>query len=350
MKRVFSENPMKPQSQRSVKQKPQRISLQSQRQPRMASSKSFSKRKKTRIPFAFLIVIVAVVVILCVGLSRCGAAPDNAVSQETEAVAEAPIEEAEPDRDTLVSILGQEDADKLLSRLEDSEDVAWITTHLSEYDFHGARVKEKILQLAADEPEAVSYVRDFAERYGDESRVNDESIAISTTSPSSAVPSTSIPHLYQWDRRWGNTEYSSTSFGLTGCGPTSLAMIYQGITGDESLSPYILAQKAKEWGYMYKYEGTDAALFTTGASKLGLNVQTMSPTAQNITQALSAGHPIILNVGPGYFTRNGHYLVLAGLDTDGKVIINDPYSVVRSSQTWEPSFLAQQGLTMFVYG
>ena len=53
-----------------------------------------------------------------------------------------------------------------------------------------------------------------------------------------------IPRFYQWDELWGYTVYSGTAFGLTGCCPTCLAMVYQGVTGNTDLSPYDLGEVA----------------------------------------------------------------------------------------------------------
>ena len=37
------------------------------------------------------------------------------------------------------------------------------------------------------------------------------------------------------------------------------------------------------------------------------------------------------------------------LDDDGNVIVNDPYSVVRSSKTWSAEDIASEALVMFSY-
>ncbi len=46
---------------------------------------------------------------------------------------------------------------------------------------------------------------------------------------------------------------------------------------------------------------------------------------------------VICNVGPGDFTDNGHFLVITGVDDDGNLVINDPYSAERSGRrgTWK---------------
>ena len=48
---------------------------------------------------------------------------------------------------------------------------------------------------------------------------------------------------------------------------------------------------------------------------------------------LEVGNPIICSVGPGDFTTEGHFIVLAGLE-DGKIIVNDPNSRKNSKKRW----------------
>ena len=52
-----------------------------------------------------------------------------------------------------------------------------------------------------------------------------------------------------------------------------------------------------------------------------------------MTDALEAGHPVILAMGAGDFTTTGHYIVLTGLQ-DGLFRVNDPNSVANSQKLW----------------
>ena len=251
--------------------------------------------------------------------------------------------------EALVSLLGEEEAAKLIAQAKTNPDALWIAAHPDEYAFDGIEIQYKILKLAADEPASIPYVREFPAKYPANDAVADKELAMDVASPSDKVPTTNIPHLYQWDRRWAYTIYSSASFGLTGCGPTSLAMVYQGLNRTVDKTPHDIAVMAEEGGFMSEFNGTDSAFFTEMASGLGLNCWESYPDAENIKEELAAGHVIIANLGPGFFTTNGHFFVLAGLDNDGKVIVNDPYSVERSSQTWDADFIAAESMAMFVY-
>ena len=207
----------------------------------------------------------------------------------------------------------------------------------------------KVLKLAADEPEAIKYVRDFPSSYPASKPDEDKSLGMSSSSPASNIPDTDIPHFYQWDRRWGYTPYSGAAFGLTGCGPTSLAMVYQGVTGKSDKTPYDMCKLADEKGYMTEYEGTLGEFFTETAEELGLVCEELYPEAETLRSSLEHGQTVIVNLAPGYFTDTGHYLVATALTPEGQAIVNDPYSVERSSQTWDLDLLASQSYVMYGY-
>ena len=259
------------------------------------------------------------------------------------------VDKQESHQGALSELLGDETSSKLLAQAKNSIDALWIAAHPSAYAYDGVEVQYKVLKLAADEPAALKYVREFPENYPADSVNTDKSLAMSTSSPSSGVPDTKIPHLYQWDQRWGYTTYSSAPFGLTACGPTSLAMVYQGLTGSVDKSPYDMGKLAEEKGYMSEYEGTMGAFFTETAEELGLICEELYPDSETIRQALDSGQVVIANLAPGYFTTTGHYFVLTGLADDGTAIVNDPYSVVRSSQTWDLDTIASQSYICYGY-
>ncbi len=58
---------------------------------------------------------------------------------------------------------------------------------------------------------------------------------------------------------------------------------------------------------------------------------------------------VICNVGPGDFTDNGHFFVITGVDGDGSLVINDPYSAERSNQAWDVETVLGQTKALFAY-
>ena len=303
--------------------------------------------------------IVLALLIFAVIIPRCSAQTSGEGSEEASLPSAESVEPSEdatpvnsdgatPRTDALNAILGEETADKLIAQAETNADALWIASHPEEYAFEGSTVQWKILKLAADEPAALPYVREFPSKYPAETQTLDADLAMSEEDYENTVFKTDTPHLYQWDRRWAQTEYSATTFGLTGCGPTSFAMVVQGLT-DNEVTPYEMAVYAQEHGYMSQYDGTSVQLFYNEAEAFGLSCRDMAFDSSNIRGALESGQLIIANLGPGYFTRTGHFFVLTGVAEDGRVIINDPYSKERSTQLWDVDLIISESQGLYAF-
>ena len=160
-----------------------------------------------------------------------------------------------------------------------------------------------------------------------------------------------IPLFLQWDKRWGYEKYGSDMMAITGCGPTSLSMVYSGLTGATDINPYTLAKKAESEGYYVAGSGTSWNMMSDMASELGLAVYYPGNDADSIAAELSVGHPIICIMGPGDFTSSGHFIVLTAIDEDGMVTVNDPNSTTNSNKKWDVNTLVPQisGLWSYAY-
>ena len=155
------------------------------------------------------------------------------------------------------------------------------------------------------------------------------------------------PRLMQWDPRWGYRSYNENLMGLSGCGPTCMAMAAIQITGNHTLNPWEMAKFAEEHGFNVVGDGTSWSFFTEGARLLGLDSVPITPEAQRIFDNLAVGNPIVCIMGPGDFTTTGHYILLAGAE-DGKVRVNDPNSVRNSETLWDVETIIGQAQAMWV--
>lgn len=254
-----------------------------------------------------------------------------------------------PARDALLALLGEEVTSHLIANAQTDEDAAWIAAHPESLDGFRAYIQVEALTLAASEPQAAAFVRGMPEHANVDIEPNYKAAAMKRTSPSADVPDTAIPHLYQWDLRWGYTPYDGDPFGMSGCGPVSLAMVYQGLTGKDDKTPYDMGQIALANGFVRELTGTDDGFFFVGAEQVGLRCEALIASPESIRSALSEGKPLIVHVGPGAFSQVGHYFVLAGITGDGKAIVNDPYSVERSSQLWDVEQIAIEAITLYAY-
>ena len=158
-----------------------------------------------------------------------------------------------------------------------------------------------------------------------------------------------VPLFLQSDERWGDNHYGDGHISKTGCGPTCLSMVYCYLTGDASMHPGRMAAWAEREGFYAYGTGTRWSLMDDGAEELGLQAYTDELSEENILDDLSSGHVIICSVAPGDFTTEGHFIVLAGLNDDGTVKVNDPNSKKRSEKEWDVERILPQIKQFWVY-
>ncbi len=199
---------------------------------------------------------------------------------------------------------------------------------------------ESLVELYQQNPDA----RDFVKNYD---KYKDKHFDIDITED---LTEGGIPLFLQWDKRWGYEKYGNEVMAINGCGPTSLSMVYSGLTGDTDMNPYRIAQKAESEGYYVAGSGTSWNMMSDMASELGLMVYYPGNDVDGITAELSVGHPIICIMGQGDFTSSGHFIVLTDIDENGKVTVNDPNSTTKSNKKWDVESLIPQILSLWSYG
>ena len=196
---------------------------------------------------------------------------------------------------------------------------------------------EQLIKLLQNNEETVDFVLDYPEK--------------KDTAPADTVGDImqgEIPLLLQWDERWGYAYYADDMIAVNGCGPTAIAMVAAGLTGDNTITPYKVAQFAAENGYYAGDAGTSWSLMTEGARRFGICGEEMGLGESEIFSALENGHPVICSMRPGDFTTTGHFIVLTGVE-DGKIRVNDPNSRGRSEKLWDYSRLEYQINNLWVY-
>lgn len=198
-------------------------------------------------------------------------------------------------------------------------------------------VSDTLRELVENNPETVDFVRNYQEK-------KDAPPAEDIGEVTAGV----IPHLLQWDERWGYQIYGDNMIAVNGCGPTVISMVAAGLTGDNTITPYRVAKFAEENGYYEGEAGTSWSLMTEGAQQFGIYGEEMGLDENGIFSALESGNPIICSVRPGDFTTTGHFIVLVGTE-DGKIRVNDPNSVKRSEKLWDYETLYPQINNLWVY-
>lgn len=153
--------------------------------------------------------------------------------------------------------------------------------------------------------------------------------------------SNGVPLFLQFDERWGYTPYGFTVGGISGCAPTCLSMVAYYLTGDTDYTPAYMMEFSTEDGHVGQNGGTQWTLFSRGAKNLGFKVEELPLSESVLVNRLKKGIPVVLSVGPGDFTENGHYIVLVGYN-DGKIKVNDPFSKANSEKEYTYAQLEPQ--------
>lgn len=199
---------------------------------------------------------------------------------------------------------------------------------------------EELLELASKKQETLNFVADYTSYKG---------YSETKASIKKDYKQGEIPLFIQWDKRWGYEKYGSEFMAINGCGPTSVAMVAVGLTGNTNINPKVVADYSKNQGYLVDGVGTSWQLMTQGAQNFGIVGNEISLSEQSILQTLRQGQPIIASMGPGEFTTSGHYVVLTGVDSNNKIIVNDSDSKLRSEKTWDVNVFLNQAKNVWAF-
>lgn len=152
-----------------------------------------------------------------------------------------------------------------------------------------------------------------------------------------------IPLLQQGDYTETIVVFSGNkkSVATSGCGAVCMSMAIHYLTGRE-VSPEVLFQ----WAYDNKFyfgEGLGHDALSAMAEEYGLKGEWIdNADLDRVREALSAGYPVVAHMGPGVFTRSGHYILLRGLDEAGMVLVHDPQSIPLSEGAYELENIAKE--------
>lgn len=150
-----------------------------------------------------------------------------------------------------------------------------------------------------------------------------------------------VMYYNQMDERWADIMYgTSSTIGQGGCGPTSMAIVTSTLTG-EAHDPVELAQWSVANGHRCEGNGSYHSLIPAAAAAYGLSCE-KNLDAQGIVDALSSGKLVVVIMSKGHFTKGGHFIVLRGVTSEGKILVADPASYSRSEQEWDLSIIMNE--------
>lgn len=162
------------------------------------------------------------------------------------------------------------------------------------------------------------------------------------------------PVVYlQTDPRWKSKPYAvngeSATIGGSGCGPTAMSMVIA-TWADPKVTPVDTCKWSVDHGYKAYKNGTYQSYFPPQAAAYGLkcmqinsnDLRYMNKTEANKVHQIAKdyideGNLVICLMGPGNWTKGGHYILWYSTDKNNNVYINDPASTAsnRTCNTWE---------------
>lgn len=151
-----------------------------------------------------------------------------------------------------------------------------------------------------------------------------------------------IVYFNQSDALWAEQLYGTDPIGRYGCGPTAMAMVIGSMT-DTDTDPLQMAQTAVSLGCWAKRGGSYLSVVEALASDAGLTaVSLRERTPDTLIDMLLGGNLLVALMGPGHFTKSGHFIVLRGVTLSGNILVADPNSSERSLMEWAPELILEE--------
>lgn len=152
----------------------------------------------------------------------------------------------------------------------------------------------------------------------------------------------------QGDRRWGGKPYrvpgETSTIASAGCGPSCAAMVIATLK-DKSVTPETTCAWSIAHGYKALNQGTYYSYFKPQMAAYGIDCrqllsarilnQPAHPVHEQVRQYLAQGYYVIALMGPGTWTKSGHFVLL--WDWDSKVRILDSASSADKRLNGDPA-------------
>lgn len=196
-----------------------------------------------------------------------------------------------------------------------------------------------LAKVANEKPELVNFVYDYPKKKNPNNT--------KTVAKESLSTHNKFPLFSQWDDRWGYTQYGDDFMAITGCAPTTVAMAAVGLTGNKDITPKIVADYSEQNGFYVKGAGTSWDFINKGGAHFGINAHSVPISANTIINTLKKGNPMIIVLKPGHFTTVGHFILLTGVTEDNRIIVNDPFSHIRSNEKWDVDVFVKEGKNLW---
>lgn len=154
-------------------------------------------------------------------------------------------------------------------------------------------------------------------------------------------------YISQNNEKYKNIAYSGSNMSVHGCGPISLAMALNILSDQSVYDAETLALWSGNNGYMDPSSGTVWAFINDYSEAQGFDVEETALGFDELKEAFEDGAVVITCMGNGAFTEEGHFIVLAGMDSEDKVQVLDPISIYRTNKNWDAQQILRESKGTF---
>lgn len=218
---------------------------------------------------------------------------------------------------------------KLTPALDNADSLYKIAKNADKYK------DSRMVDLAVNEPNAIKFVLTYPDADHTSGAYED------------TVEKGSYPLLFNWDSRWGNVDFGDGALGVTGSGPTSLAMAYMGLTGKTNQTPATIAKAIADAGADSGDTGMATSFFDKGISTVGLSITSMEVSKDNLHSILGNGSPALVQVKDDSLTASAHWILVIGYGNDGSLVVYDPTSSAVSSHSWDAGTISSSASALY---
>ncbi len=158
-----------------------------------------------------------------------------------------------------------------------------------------------------------------------------------------------IPYISQSSSEFASYRFpvhSGSTMAGNGCGIASTTMVLRYLTGKN-----IKVQDVATWADnngQFNGSGSNTTIFNESAKKWNVGKAKTSYSMDEVTKALKGGRPVVSYQKAGLFTYNLHFIVLTGIDSNGRYHVNNPNGL-NQGKTFTASQIDNTSLQYFIF-
>lgn len=131
------------------------------------------------------------------------------------------------------------------------------------------------------------------------------------------------------------------SVASSGCGAVCLSMVLSYFDETLAQTPETIFTWLYQQG-LYRGNGFSKLMMCSVLEDCRMQYKLCSLNRKTMRKALEDGSLVIAFMGEGYFSDNGHYILIYAIDESNKVLVIDPNSPEKSERAYNMSWLMRQ--------